>query len=107
MIQGFSSVDEALLFVAGCAEKAAFLFAVVLLDDCVEVAVSKAIGVILVDFVGRSDGLAGLRVGRAVFIGEKKVKLDLVVVDRLGTNDLVEMTPFSHDIVVLAHVRRH
>ena len=88
-----------LLFIGVARQEGAFLFEIILIHDGIEIAVSEAIGVFC-NFIRGAD--IGLWAWWVIFIGEQQVELDLGVVDRVGTDDLVEMVPLTHHVVVVA-----
>lgn len=93
-----------LLFIGVARQEGALLFEIILIDHGIEVTVSEAIG-ILSYLVGRTD--IGLRPRKVILVGKQKVKLDLGVIDGIGADDLIEMVPLAHDLVVGTDKWRH
>jgi hypothetical protein len=105
---GFSCIGERVLLISSAGEERALLLKIILIHNGVEIAVSEAIGVIG-DLGGGADVVlgAGLRAVGVVFIGEEEVELDLGVVDGVAADDLIEVVPLPHHLVVAADVRHH
>ncbi len=42
-----------------------------------------------------------------VLVGQQKIELDLRVIDGISADDLVEVVPFPHDLLVAGQLRGH